>query len=290
MTFQRMAAGLSALVLAGLTLFSCSPKLQLQALWQNQEQAFSLSPGDSQGYDRDTRLHYLLSNDRDNLYVVLWTDDPDAQRKMLWAGMELAIDTNGRKEGHGRIVFPESDAPILGMAGMGRPAGTDRGRAGQGQDPAARQEMLRRLVDGKTHMNLSGFKNHRNGRMAASGENGITVSLELDSAGVLTYRALIPLRTYYRELPESGPPDRPFSLLVTANGLEGLRPAGRSPGSPSGSGMPGRIPGRVPGGVMPGTRGPSSMPSRPAMSADREFLSKSQDFQALFYLSGPFRD
>lgn len=270
---------MAVLALMGLWLTGCSPKVTTNSSWQENR----VSSGQPDQWvetafaDKATGLSYGITNDSDNLYVLLQTSDPVTRRKLLVAGMELAIDTMGRRKGHCSIEFPEDETPILGVGGM------DRGQARPGREPGGQSEMLQRMIDGKSHMSLSGFKNHRNGRLPRQTEGGIGLALDLDTAGVLSYRAVIPLQTFYRRLEEGVDPERAFTLIVTVKGIEMGR-MGRPPGGLPGGGMPGRAPG---GGMTGGSGRTGAGGGRPAMPADMQQMTQSKTFRTGFVLAVP---
>lgn len=276
-TFFWVATVVTAMMGLGLT--CCSPKATTNSLWQD-SRVSPVEPGqwgETAFADKATGLSYAITNDRENLYVLLQTSDLVTQRKMLVAGMELAIDTMGRRKGHCSIVFPEDEAPILGAGGM------DRSQARPGREPGGQSEMLGRMIDSKSHMTLSGFKNHRNGRLPRLTEGGIGLALDLDTAGVLSYRAVIPLQTFYRNLEEGVDPERTFTLIVTVKGVEMGR-MGRPPGGVPGGGVPGRTPG---GGMTGGSGRTAAGGGRPAMPADMQQMTQSKTFRTGFVLAVP---
>ena len=276
------------LALMGLGLAGCSPIATTNSLWQ-QTRVSPAEPGqwrETALDDKETGLSYVITNDRENLYVLLQTSDPVTQRKMLMAGMELAIDTMGRRKGHCSIVFPEDEAPILGIGGM------DRSQARLGREPGGLSEMLGRMIDSKSHMTLSGFKNHRNGRLPRLTEGGIGLALDLDTAGVLSYRAVIPLHTFSRNLEEGADPEGPFTLIVTVKGVDMSRMGAGPPRGVPDSRMPGRTPrgapGRAPGGGMTDESGRTAAGGgRSAMPADMQQMTQSKTFRTGFVLAVP---
>jgi len=176
---------------------------------------------DSTAFDENSQLHYWVSNDSENLYLMLHTNERTNILRMLRAGMEVQIDTLGGNAAHCIIRFPMEEAritlfdgvPIL-RARMGAPT---RSENQQRPDPVA---MFNSYMIHQTHMALTGFKNHKNGRLPVDGETGILVSLNTDTAGVVSYRAVIPLDTFYKTLVPGQPSASRFTLTVKINGVE----------------------------------------------------------------------
>jgi len=50
------------------------------------------------GYDSDSRLRWLVSNDSLNLYIRIDTDNPTTIKKVVNLGMKIQIDTTARKK------------------------------------------------------------------------------------------------------------------------------------------------------------------------------------------------
>jgi hypothetical protein len=262
-------------------LSACSPKIRTTSLWQPSAAAID-KPATWQelsAYNSESGIGYGISNDLHHVYIHLQIDKPETRMKVLRAGMELSIDTLGKKKGHCTIVFPEpQDRGLFAGGGATRMGGggmSPEGRRSSGSTQVDRsgdqQEMLRHMIDQKDRMRLTGFKNHPNGSLPLSNVEGIMVSLELDTIGRLSYRAIIPLNTFYKSPITVSDANKDFSLLITIKGIDmpGGPPAGmaRGTGNQGGGGMTGRpTGGRPTGGGMPGdmTQG-RTMGNRPGV-------------------------
>src|SRR5471030_2029487 len=65
--------------------------------------------GDNMSYtDTKTKISYILSNDKENLYLVVKTKDATQISSMLGAGISLSIDTKGRKKNTYVVTYPAS--------------------------------------------------------------------------------------------------------------------------------------------------------------------------------------
>jgi hypothetical protein len=287
---------------------SCSPRVHTSLSWQpdpaNVTEPDSWLP--RAGYDAKSKLGYRLSNDHTNLYVLLQTDDEATKMKMLRGGMEVVIDTLGKTKGHCSLVFPirqESlfSGSIPGRPSGGMPGGRHQGSSGDrpgrparpegaaGTRDADRAEMFQHLIGIQTHALINGFYDHREGRTRISHDNGIQVSLDLDTAGMLSYRAVIPIHSFYRLFLVEGDTGKVYGFKVHVSGLSlpqhapGGIAGGR--GNHSGRGYPGEgdqrgLPGT--GGMPAGSRGVTVV--RP-VAHDMQNLSKDQIFKASFTLS-----
>lgn len=285
---------------------SCSPKIHQTLLWQSQPPVFDQPESwiNTVGHDERSGIHYVMSNDRDNLYVVISTDDDATKIRMLRGGMQLMIDTLGRHQGHGIITFPLKQetsfaaglrgGPSRGLPGEspprtpGDPSQRSGARRADGENDPDRTAMFNHLIGLQTHVLIHGFKDHRQGRNRAMREDGIRVSLDLDSAGFLNYRAVIPLTTFFRELVDPDDTKKVFGLEVKVNGLEfpGRPPAGSVSGGRGTSGVMG--PGNT--GNMRGSPSRGQDGSRGGYVRPNEFdgnrdLGKTLSFRSTFSLA-----
>lgn len=297
----------NAVIILLLVNSSCSPRVHQSLFWQPAPPSFDApeSWGRITGHDERSGIRYALSNDRDNLYVVLSTDDEATRIKMLRGGMQLLIDTLGRQEGHCSIMYPlrhetgfaagmRGTSPG-GMPGLPTQRVTGERPQGSGSRPAPREdapgrtEMIRHLVGLQTHVVIHGFKEQHTGRVRAMREEGIRVSLDLDSAGTLYYRAIIPLYTFYRELVQPADTARVFGMEIKINGLEMATrvPGGMAPGSremPPGGGRQGTPTGRG-GMAQPGQPGRREAYGGSPDHRDTRELSRTVTFKSTFNLS-----
>lgn len=268
---KEMKAARKTMLLLGMVLITaaCSPRTTLPPAWQAQ----SPSVRDTDGWTEPGHHHpraglaYAVSNDEEYLYVLLQTNDPATRLKILRAGMEVSIDTLGRRKGHLSITYP--DPMDIGFT----PGLQDRGdrlpgpregvvRPGRQRSDAEREAdriaMLQNLLQRHTSMTLSGFRNHPNGLQPLYNEEGLQLHMEIDSTGLLTYRAAIPLHTFTGQAGQKNRPNRNFGMKVTVKGM------GRVPGN-AGSMRDGRTgsPGMSPPGGIPGGRPmPGGSPGR----------------------------
>lgn len=114
---------LSAVVLLSLVAaIGCGGGKQLtQSYW-----APRLQPTDikTSGYNKDTKLSWLVSNDSANLYLKAHTADLKTQKAIAMYGLRFFVDTTSKKKKDCYVRFPD---PQPGMMMMGPPP------SGQGQ-------------------------------------------------------------------------------------------------------------------------------------------------------------
>jgi hypothetical protein len=303
--FKEFRLLLIAALLVISSMYSCSPRLTINSLWQadSPDLKYLTTWIQQAEYDERSKLHIQLSNDKENLYVLLQTDDDLTKMKMLRAGMELSIDTLGKREGHCSLVFPIRQETMMSALVPIRNRGeitegdtegfSERRQRFDGENQRKRPdqaEMFQRLIDQQRHAMIHGFNNHRDGRTSIDSDNGIRVVLTIDTTGMMSYRAVLPLYTFYKELETAADTTRKFGLTVHISGIEApqrpagglpgggnMRPDQGRPGTPGGSGrtMPGQS------GMGGGRYTASSQPS----GIDRKDMAKDQVVRMIFYLS-----
>ena len=187
-----------ALVALSLIFSSCSPIINLpSAGWQTLgADATPLHQlGLEMAFDENSGLWYRVGNDKENLFVMLKTDNPGTRMKILRGGMELQIDTLGGRNAHSIVRFPMEENRITlfdNIPGVREPINPERLQMLQ---PAQLQGFFREAVGTQTRKSLTGFIRHPNGRIPLQNPEGIRVKIEMDTIGVLHYLAIIPLNT-----------------------------------------------------------------------------------------------
>lgn len=170
------------LVLAG----SCSKKLILSSSYQSAQLNIDGSPSDwadTLAFDKDTKVHYRISNDEKYLYFLLSTGEPDILRKIRITGFTLWIDPEGKKKQRYGINYP-----------MKRMNGGRQGMENRRPDRGLNPE-ISRVLGVKEIMKLTGFE--KKGEIAITGlENsmGIKVKTSFSNLPRFFYEAGIPLK------------------------------------------------------------------------------------------------
>jgi len=169
-------------------------------------------------FDERSGLSYKISSDAENLYLNLQTSDPKARLKILRGGMEIQIDTLGGRNSHAILRFPMEENRITlfdNIPGVREPINLEKFADMQ---PEQINALFDEAMAAQRRKSLSGFKNHRNGRIPLDNKEGIRVILEMDSVGVLYYLAQIPLRTIVGGAMQSNTP-RTIGLTVYMQGM-----------------------------------------------------------------------
>ena len=239
-------------MIAGAIIFmtACSKKIVNQSTWQSN---VIVADGNSSDwemplnyYDKDTKCGYTISNDTRNLYLCFSFADEMTQMKILHAGMEIWLDTLGKKKHTIGILFPLPSVPMLN-----REAGEPymNGRNGKRPDKlSARKKFLSEYHE----LELVGFSGAEEGLIPRENVYGIHVNINWDENNNMIYESVIPFKTFYKDSLSSSDNTKVFALNLIIKAQEmpqmgpGMRPAGNM-------GMPGG--GMIPRNMSPGGGG-----------------------------------
>ena len=186
--------------------------------------------GDSLAYyNSESKLNYAIANDKQNIYLVIKTNDLVKQHYILSSGVTFSIDTKGRsKKSTFSVTFPKSvpeemrrSAPTL----------------------AENKQKVSTLSFRK--IAVKGFKDITDDEISLPNVFDIKVAVNFDNKGYMVYEEAIPLELFNAgELTKSewsfniklNPPAKPESMVseISTAGLPsfaGGRGNGRSGGS-----------------------------------------------------------
>jgi hypothetical protein len=231
----------------------CSPAEVYQNLWQSTPVKVDGNAREWELplklYDENTRLNYAVSNDEENLYVCIRAVNEQLQTQIIRGGMELWIDTTGKKHQQVGIRFPLTSFTAKKSSDEKTPERTSSREAWQKPDTKISHQSF---LSQSQEMVLTGFRSPvSSGLTPLKNVYGINVRINWDSTGILIYEAEIPLKTLCETLfvNEKGKP-RIYGFSITVNGLptgQGRRGGGE--GEENEGGMGG---GRMGGGGMGG--------------------------------------
>jgi hypothetical protein len=239
-----------------LLICSCSQPVYT-SLWQTAQVKADGNPTEwskpLKHYDATTKLQFTFSNDLQNMYVCIRATDETAQQKILKGGLELWIDTTGNTKERIGIKFPLPEA-----------------EAKSAQRNENRQEEISRdtrskkkFRSDKTEMELVGFKGAAGGVMPIKNIYGIATNINMDSLDILTYEAIIPFKTFFKDSLSARDSLKVIGLKIVLNGVPTAKKGGKGVADPSADlgssagGMGGRRPGASSRGPS-GDRGPSN--------------------------------
>jgi uncharacterized membrane protein YgcG len=187
--------------------------------------------GDSLSYyNSETGLNYTLANDKDNLYLVVKTNDPVRQHSILTFGITLGIDTRGHKKSSYNVTFPFQENSL------GNEDASDNNKR------AASFSKLKRIK-------ADGFKDVENDIFSLQNTYGFRVAIDYDDHGFLVYEEVIPLTLFHAD--ELKKNEWAFDIKI--NGPQIIARTGDDPGKGENTG--GRGGGGHRGGGMGGSGG-----------------------------------
>jgi hypothetical protein len=194
-------------------------------------------------------LQYAITNDKENLYISIASNDQNTQMKILRSGLKIYIDPKGKKGTDMYIAYPYQDEMDIHMGQ----------RRIQNNDPNV---MKKKMIMDADQFSTNGFINMENRIYDATDTSHIKVGMNFDSFNNLVLEAIIPLQ-YILDKPQfdKKAPNMSIGILVNnmgtqrpgGNGMrigtEGMRGDGMNGGGMRGGGMNG---GGMRGGGMRG--------------------------------------
>lgn len=134
-------------------------------------------------YSSRDKIHYTLANDKDNLYLVLKTNDQAQEGNILGAGLTFSIDTRGRRRPTYSVTFPAG--------------GTNDAESYVRLDPMTAK--LKAQITRFKKIGVDGFKDINDSQLLATNPNGIQVAISFDANNYLVYEEAIPLALFHAD-------------------------------------------------------------------------------------------
>lgn len=138
---------------------------------------------DMVNYNADKNLHYTISNDKDNLYLVIKTNDKRQLNNILLSGITFSIDTKGRKKSTYAVTFPVKDHVTTNNSYF--------------ETLVEKRTMALATKLRKT--GVKGFKDIDEDEIYAGNIYKIQTALNFDDNGYLVYEEAIPLALFKAE-------------------------------------------------------------------------------------------
>ena len=217
---------------------NCST-LELESTWKDRDITMDGKGGDWLGakyYFEDSAVSVGLINDEQYLYVSMMTENPMLRAQIMRQGLIVWLDPQGGKNKTFGIKFP-----------LGRQGGEEEGERMDPRDmmdEMAREEMMQRLQETMTELEVLGPDEKVLGRVDIEDAQGIEVKMR-NARGIFVYELKIPL---------ASSEENPFAVGVEPGDIIGVgflspkmqmrRPSGMR----GGGGMPGGGGGMPPGG------------------------------------------
>jgi len=162
--------------------------------------------------DRKEKLNYTLSNDKDNLYILVSTRSPQEQQKIIQGGMTVWVNN-------------QADKNEATSVGIGFPLDSRKNRERNLMAEARPDQYKNKPItlDDLREYSLYGFKNEsiENLEYGQTNEEGVQVRIDYNKEGDLIYEASIPLSTLY---PQNTSHNFAGKSLAVGIFIEGLPP------------------------------------------------------------------
>ncbi len=187
-------------------------------------------------YDPKSKIQYNFTNDNENFYLIVRATEQQTQMKILRAGMQVWIDTTGKKKQQVGVIFP------LVQKGQFRKPSSQQGKSATRSDV---NSLMKQNIMGLNQMTLSGFKSPMNGFIPVNNQYGIYANIALDSSKIMTYKLAIPFKTFLKRslYPKDSLKKMTLTLIVNAlaagQGGQGGHQGGGGSGGGHGGGMGG---------------------------------------------------
>ncbi len=266
----------SSLVL--LILVSCSHKVYQSILWQSNKIEIDGAENDwnipLKYYDKNLKLNYEFTNDRNNLYFAARTVDENTIQQIVSGGIKLQLDTLAESSNYPySLTYPVMQGPPAMQGNMQDNSSSNqkgnkpemRNNSGQqdfNQQPGMTESFNQQGPQFATkEISLSGFSNIQSDQNTVpfSKAIGINALYYKNDEGILFYEMVIPFKTFYKKSICASDTLCAFSCCISLNGsMSGNMPSppdGDNMGTPP-SGMsgppPGGMQGPPPGGMQGG--------------------------------------
>lgn len=161
-------------------------------------------------YDFNSKIQYIISNDMENIYFCIRAVDDIAQSKILRAGMQIMIDTTGKKKAFSTLFFPLVAKPNL----------NDMPKEMNDRNPRNQQKPKQlKISESIKEFRLEGFKVMNNERVPLINNTGIQVAIHYDSLNNLVYEGIIPFKTFYKDKLTSADSLKKFNIILVINAM-----------------------------------------------------------------------
>jgi hypothetical protein len=258
------------LLLFGSSIFisGCSQPKYISSRWAGGETSKTeINLVDDYQYDRESKLFYRITNDRNYLYIHLNAFDESTQAKLLMFGFTVWVDStaNNKKLLGIRYPLPRNERKTNPATGLSR----------SGDFRSTNQENRTSLINQLNEIELIGFEGKKSTSLLfAQNEKDIRGDIAFGENGALQYRLTLPLERIGIDTLTN---ETVLSLLMESGKMEIAGPSG---GKPGGGAMGG---GRRGGGA--GMRGGGMGRNPQAMQGGRSELSQPVNIKLKIKLS-----
>jgi hypothetical protein len=170
-----------------------------------------------QAFNKTTNVFYTVSNDDNNLYLVMKSTDQSTNNKIVGGGINLTINTAGKKNEKDAFIltFPVVNMANLRSTMMQGMSMRAPGGGGQPQTPdsAAIADMRKKAVSTFKEVKLVGFKDIPDSVISIYNEYGIKAFVDFDSKGALIIEMAVPLKAMHLDAGSA------FAYNIKLNGI-----------------------------------------------------------------------
>jgi len=158
-------------------------------------------------YDEKTKLTYSVTNDADNLYICIRATDDDNVKGITRKGLQLWIDTTGKRGHQIGVLFPVIVQREKGSGKNKQNNSSDAGATTENDsktsymdlpDTIRENRIHKRYMDNATQMHVSGFKTIPDGVIELPDTYGLNMATSWNSYNVLVIEAAIPFKTFLK--------------------------------------------------------------------------------------------
>ncbi len=171
--------------------------------------------------NKRTSLSYIVSNDDNNLYLIIKSSDLTNNSKIMAGGITFSVNPNGQKKEEGSIALTYPIAAPFGRGqGGGRVGRSGFPGGGRPQDKKQRDSFMvarqKSQLQSSKEIKLKGFKKTTDTLVAIYNEYGIKAFANIDKDNTFYYEVAIPLT----ELGISTATPKEFAYNIKLNGLQ----------------------------------------------------------------------
>jgi YD repeat-containing protein len=226
-------------------------------------------------YSPEERLNYMISNNKDTIYLAVKIFEKSEIARVLNAGLTFSIDPKGKKKQTFSVTFPlnmQSGAPMLF-----KHPGADEDAVTQ-ED---RDELMRDRITSLRGIKVVGFKDIEDEMITTSNTYGFQTAINYDDAGNLICEAAIPLKFFHAD----DAVKNQWAFNIKINGIQRPAPSADANGDSGGGGRHGGGGGGGMGGGRHGGGGGGKRGGGGANSDTGGEMSKTVDFWGKFSLA-----
>jgi len=138
-------------------------------------------------YDKESKISYAVTNDEENIYIAIKTEDKIVQMKLLLGGCKISLDIKAKKNDNTAVLYPMPSS------------GFDRNNIAMLTDNNS-TETMNSILSGKQTMNIIGFKSNYSGEQSILHSiSNIRPVIKINKSNLI-YELGIPLESFEKGL------------------------------------------------------------------------------------------